>query len=59
MKDDISVEHGKTDHGEFTTAITDRKSQRAWTGIGQTQDAASTEATRKFLGDRRSREYVS
>lgn len=59
MKDDIAVEHGKTDHGEFTTSINDRKANRAWSGVGKTQDEASTEATRRMLGDRRAREYVS
>lgn len=38
--------------------VIDRKGGRAWTGEGATDSAAATEATRKFIGDRRAREYL-
>lgn len=41
-----------------TAAVFDRKGGRAWTAEGPDASTASTEAVRKFLGDRRAREYV-
>lgn len=38
--------------------IIDKRSQRAWSGEGWTDSEATTEAVRRFLGDRRAREYV-
>lgn len=38
--------------------ITDKHAGRAWSGEGWTDSEATTEAVRKFLGDRRAREYV-
>jgi hypothetical protein len=38
--------------------VNDRGRSRAWSGTGSTPDAATTEAVRGFLGDRRSSEYV-
>ena len=58
MKDNIEVLHDKTESGEHTTVIQDQKGGRAWSGAGKTSNEASTEATRKMLGDRRAREYV-
>ena len=58
IKDNIQVEHGTTEHGEHTTVIADHQGKRAWSGVGKTQNEASTEATRKFLGDQKSREYM-
>lgn len=41
-----------------TAAVLDRKGGRAWTAEGPTENVATTEAVRKFLGDRRTKEYV-
>lgn len=41
-----------------SAVIIDRRSQRAWSGEGWTDSEATTEAVRRFLGDRRAREYV-
>lgn len=57
MKDNIDVVHGTTEHGEHHTVIRDQKANRAWSGIGTTSSESMTEATRKFLSDRRTREY--
>lgn len=57
MKDNIDVLHGTTEAGEHTTVVQDRPAGRAWTGIGKTSNEASTEAMKKFLGDRRTKEY--
>lgn len=38
--------------------VTDKEGGRAWSGEGATDDAAATNAVRKFLRDRRAREYV-
>jgi hypothetical protein len=38
--------------------VTDRQGGRAWSGEGATDDAAATNAVRKFLKDRNAREYV-
>lgn len=55
----INVELGKNaDTGKSTAVITDRAANRAWSGEGGDHAEAATEATRKFLDDRRSREYV-
>lgn len=43
--------------GQYDATVRDGNS-RAWSGSGSTPGAAATEATRKFLGDRRAREYV-
>ena len=62
MRDDIEVEtHYTAEQGvekPHSAVITDRKSQRAWSGEGETCGKAVTEATKKFLGDRRAKEYV-
>jgi len=50
---DVTYDGGKTN-----VAVTDRASGRAWTGSGATTGEAATEATRKFLGDRRAAEYL-
>lgn len=62
MRENINVEIadrivGETVSGK-TATVTDRKSGRAWSGEGADSGAATTEAVRKFLGDRRAREYV-
>lgn len=41
-----------------TAVVIDRKSNRAWTAEGETDNSATTEAVRRFLDDRRSKEYV-
>lgn len=60
MRDNVEVTVGEHPEGggKRVAVITDRASQRAWSGEGSTDSAAATEATRKFLGDRRAREYV-
>jgi hypothetical protein len=61
-RDNISVEHSTdTSSGQLVhrTSINDHLARRAWTGESVvSQSQASTEATRKMLGDRRAREYV-
>lgn len=62
MRDDIDIEVadrvvGETVDGK-TAVVTDRKSGRAWSGEGANINGAATDALRKFLGDRRAREYV-
>jgi hypothetical protein len=58
-KDDIEVTVGSDDTGyKKQVVISDRKGNRAWSGEGATESEAATEATRKFIGDRRIREYV-
>jgi hypothetical protein len=54
---DVTVKHGEID-GVKNTVISDRVSNREWSGTGTTHDESSTEATRKFIGDRRVREYI-
>jgi hypothetical protein len=44
--------------GRQSAGISDRVSGRVWSGEGATMGEAATEAMRKFLGDRRAREYV-
>jgi hypothetical protein len=62
MRDNLDIEIADRTVGDVvdgkTAVVTDRKSGRAWSGEGTTDGAAATEAVRKFLGDRRSREYV-
>ena len=62
--EEISVETGTrtAEDGsgvQHQVTITDHKASRAWSGTGQSVAEAATHATRKFLGDRRAREYVS
>jgi hypothetical protein len=59
----LSVAHaaGKDAEGKpvYQTSINDHVGGRSWSGESSvSQDQASTEATRKFIGDRRAREYV-
>lgn len=59
MREEVEVQVGVAGDGsEKGVAIMDRKSGRAWTGTGATESEAATEAMRKFLGDRRVREYM-
>jgi hypothetical protein len=61
MRENIEVETASVTTDNKTThsaAIVDRKANRAWAGTGDSAGKAMTEATRKFLGDRRAREYV-
>lgn len=46
------------DGGKAQAILKDTEAKRAWSGEGDTMSEAATAATRKFLGDRRSREYV-
>ena len=48
---------GETVSGK-TAVVIDRKGNRAWSGEGDTENAATTDAVRKFIGDRRVREYT-
>ena len=60
--DDIEVELTSSSDGVSTkhqAIITDKAAQRAWSGEGDTAGKAATEATRKFIGDRRVREYTA
>jgi hypothetical protein len=60
-RDDIEVETGTAADGAttvYTHTIIDRKAGRAWSGTGATANAAGTESIKKFVGDRRVREYV-
>ena len=56
---DVRVVTGTTPDGKKTATIEDGASRRAWSGEGATVDEAATEATRKFIGDRRAREYTT
>lgn len=47
------------DGGKAQAILKDTGAKRAWSGEGETMSEAATEATRKFLGDPRSREYVT
>lgn len=59
-KDNINVDHSyNSESAKHQTVIKDTIENRAWSGEGTTQSQASTEATRKFLSDRRVREYMS
>lgn len=43
---------------KYQAEIKDAAAKRAWSGEGATGSEAATEATRKFIGDRRVREYM-
>ena len=59
MRDNVEVEVFDHPNGTGKAAVVrDQKAERAWSGEGATESAAATEAMRKFLGDRRAREYV-
>ena len=58
MTDKIDVEIGTNAEGRKTAVIKDDGAKRAWSGEGSTESEAATEAARKFISDRRSREYV-
>ena len=60
--DDIEIEItdrviGETVSGK-TAIVIDRKGNRAWSGEGGDANAAATDAVRKFVSDRRAREYT-
>lgn len=55
---DVQIISPPADGGKHQAIITDKMGQRAWSGEGNTGSEAATEATRKFIGDRRIREYV-
>lgn len=59
-KDAIEVEivPPATDGANHQAIIKDKTANRAWSGEGKTGSEAATEATRKFIGDRRVREYM-
>lgn len=58
--DDVKVELGESPNNPSvkTAVIRDDGQNRAWSGEGTTHDEAATQATRKFIGDRRAREYA-
>jgi len=59
--ENISIETSEGAEGSETShqvTITDRKASRAWSGEGASVAEAATQATRKFLDDRRAREYI-
>lgn len=56
--DKIDVKVGEAESGKRQAVVTDRGAGRAWSGEGNTDSEAATEAVRKFVGDRRSREYL-
>lgn len=58
--DDVDIVVGKNpaDPNKSQAVVQDRARSRAWTGEGASESEAATEAFRKFLGDRRSTEYV-
>lgn len=55
---DMSVTQQPDLNGRHQAVIHDTGRQRAWGGEGGTPGAASTEALKKFLGDRRAPEYI-
>lgn len=55
---EVEIGDSTSGNGAKTAVITDKAANRAWSGEGKTAGEAATEATRKFLGDRRAREYV-
>lgn len=59
--ENINVEVGPhPDGGENRAAVVkDQVGGRCWSGEGRTDSEATTQAVRKFLGDRRSPEYVN
>lgn len=56
---EVTIADHPDGNGDKTAVITDKVANRAWSGEGKTESEAATAATRKFLGDRRTREYVS
>lgn len=60
MRENIEVEvrpHPE-DGSKHQAVVRDQVAKRAWSGEGTTPSEATTEAVRKFIGDRNAREYV-
>lgn len=57
-KIEVSVGEHPEGNGKRAAVVTDRNANRAWSGEGATDSEATTEAVRKFIGDRRVREYM-
>lgn len=55
---DMTVAPHPTESGRHQATIQDHKAQRAWSGEGGSPNEACTEAVKKFVGDRRAREYT-
>lgn len=55
---EVVVSDSPSGNGDKAAVITDRAAGRAWSGEGGSADAATTEAVRRFVDDRRSREYL-
>jgi len=55
---EVTIVPPGADSAKHQAVITDRAAKRAWSGEGDSSNEAATEATRKFLGDRRTREYM-
>jgi hypothetical protein len=55
---DVVTRPHPTETGKHQATVNDRVHQRSWSGEGNTSDSATTEAVRKFLGDRHAGEYV-
>lgn len=55
---DVQIIPPAEDGGKHQAIISDKLAKRAWSGEGNTGSEAATEATRKFIGDRRVREYM-
>lgn len=45
-------------NGRKAAAVVDRGRKLIWTANGSTESVAATEAVRRFLADRRAREYA-
>lgn len=58
QSDNVDVVLGTNPDGSKTAVIQDVKGQRAWSGEGKTHDEAATQATRRFIDDRRVKEYL-
>lgn len=60
IKDNLEVEVGPhpEDSSKRAAVVKDVKANRAWSGEGATDSEATTEAVRKFVGDRRTKEYL-
>lgn len=57
--EDLQVNVGQSvDGGLHHATIVDVPGGRAWSGEGSTSGEAATEAVRKFVSDRRAREYL-
>lgn len=54
----VDVVLGTNPDGVKTAVIQDQAARRSWSGEGATHDEAATQATRKFMCDRRVREYL-